>query len=216
MKNLYLYCILFSLVNCTSESKRVSGQEGSSHVENTANEKPPFWKEICKLEEFEYMYYCHDRNCYQIELHNSPFKDLVVITLDISDSTRDLIYYNRFKDGFPPKVNNEKVESDVKLIVIVNPVTRDSIKYFYKNTSKIILNPKNKDVNIFLSDAIWGLSAQDGDINQFDPEIWKLKGRSGGKEILLSRHIFKDSIFYSNIQKVLDICKIKDYKYMSE
>lgn len=68
-------------------------------------------------------------------------------------------------------------------------------------------------MNIFFTKSIWLMPPNDENISELDGETWEIKARSGNREMVLSRHLFKDSIYYSNIQNILDICKIKDYKY---
>jgi hypothetical protein len=207
MKHLYKCCILFLFTGCADEPVKISQISPSNYMEVTSDEKPLFWQEICRSRDFSYMYDCNNYNCYQIELYNSPFKDFTVVTIDIRDSTKDIIFLNAFKK------NNNKTINKNEQIIMINPSTKDTIKYFYRKTSKLIISPKDKSINNFLLNTIWRLPNKDGDIHLLDPEIWTIKARSGNREIVLNRHLFKDSIYYSNIQNILNICKIKDYKY---
>jgi hypothetical protein len=77
----------------------------------------------------------------------------------------------------------------------------------------VIKIDKNIDLNTFLKQTIWGMATEDEIRSVLDPESWILKARSGSRKIVLNRHSFRDSIYYSNIQNILNICKIKDYKY---
>jgi hypothetical protein len=78
----------------------------------------------------------------------------------------------------------------------------------------VLLKIKKQDnINHFFSRMIWNMTPVDVEASGLDEETWTVKGRFQGKEILLTRRAFKDSTYYSNLQTLLDICKIKDYKY---
>lgn len=172
-----------------------------------------FWEKACESNELLNSFDCCKFDCYQIELLNDPFKDFVIITLDLRDSLSDIIFYSRFKYSSLSKKSTQKSKSKMNSLILVNPVTKDTIPYLYASPLKFILKPKNKNINTFFSKTIWTLSPDDGKLNVLDPEIWKVKGRSGDREIEVKRHTFKDSIYYSNLQNILNICKVKDYKY---
>ena len=199
--------------SCKNESKPIPQIIDTEKVEAIPKEKPLFWQAICNYGDFLYMYDCNNYSCYQIELYNSPFKDFTVVTIDIRDSTKDIIFLNVFRRNFPFKKNNNKTINKNEQIIMMYPNTKDTITYFYKKTSKLIISPKDKGINNFLLNTIWNLPDKDEDIHLLDPETWTIKVRSGNQEIELKRHLFKDSIYYSNIQNILNICKIKDYKY---
>ena len=55
---------------------------------------------------------------------------------------------------------------------------------------------KNYDMNIFFTKSIWLMPPNDENISELDGETWKIKARSGNREMVLSRHLFKDSIYF--------------------
>ncbi len=209
----YIYCIALLFCSCKNESKPIPKGIDTEKVEVIPKEKPLFWQEACKLKDFEYLYDCNNLNCYQIELLCDPFKDFVVITLDLSDSTKDIVFYYRFDYDLPPLNSHKKVNKNTKVLKMAFPGSKDTISYSYPLPKKLIIRPKNKEINTFFTNTIWELPDKDEDIHLLDPETWKIKARSGNQEIELKRHLFKDSIYYSNIQNILNVCKIKDYKY---
>jgi hypothetical protein len=209
----YIYCIALLFCSCKNESKQIPQIIDTDKVEVIPKEKPLFWQEACKLKDFECLYDCNNLNCYQIELYNSPFKDFVVITLDLSDSTKDIVFYNRFKYELQSLENHKKTNKNTNVLKMAFPGSKDTIRYSYPLPKKLIIRPKNKEINTFFTNTIWELPDKDEDIHLLDPEIWTTKARSGNQETELKRHLFKDSIYYINIQNILNICKIKDYKY---
>jgi hypothetical protein len=202
---LFLSCHCIVLSSCTNEP--VTSPPPASWVKPLPEESP-FWKEVCRSGNFPYMYHCSRADIYQIELYQH-FKDFVIVTIDISDSTKDVLYYNRFHVTLPSGKKNK----GIKFLNVVNPVTNDSIVFYYRRVSKLVAKPKDEKMNIFLSKTIWELSNNEGEKGMFDPEVWTLKARSGDKVLETDRQLFKDSTYYSNIQHILDICQIRDYQY---
>lgn len=74
---------------------------------------------------------------------------------------------------------------------------------------------KREDLNYFFSSTIWQIPKEDKSPG-IDGESWRVKGRNGGKEISVVRWNFNDSLYYSNIQKLLDLFKIRDYGYKAK
>jgi hypothetical protein len=207
----YICCIALLFCSCKNESKPISQIIDTDKVEVIPKEKPHFWKEACNLKDFECLYDCNNLNCYQVELLCDPFKDFVVITLDLSDSTKDIVFYNRFDYDLHPLDNHKK--KNTKVLKMAFPGSKDTISYSYPLPKKLIIRPKNKEINTFFTNTIWEMPQNEENLSELDVETWNVKGRLGGREIMLSRHKFKDSTYYSNIQNILNICKIKDYKY---
>lgn len=216
MRYIYLNFILFSFLCCTADLKKTPITEVSNPIKPIKNEMSLFCEETCKILDSEYLFDCNKADSYQIELCNHVFKNNIVITLDLNDSIYDIIYVNRYKFQLMAKEHvSEEILSKPNLIIIPNVATNEKMVFLYDKPKKFRIKPKNQKVNTFFSKTIWTLTPNDNEVF-LDPEIWKVKGRSGGKEIVLNRHAFKDSIYYSNIQGILDICKIKDYKYKKQ
>jgi hypothetical protein len=207
------FVVVILMISCKNEPPKDKEKEVIVNKDSIANEIPLFWKEACKNVYFDNLFECNLSTNYQVELLNDPFKDLVVITLDIKDSLFDVIYYNRFIYRVNSK-NNIKNSVNVKSrIVMVNPITKDTLFFKYPETKKIIIK-KRDDIRRFFNETIWNIPVQDNDRPDFDGEVWRIKCRNGNTSKVLTRMTFSDSTYYSNIQILLDICKIKDYKYV--
>jgi hypothetical protein len=217
MKSIFLillFLYIFSFFSCgrdqSSNPKPPIGVSKDSIT--TPKPVPIFWKNICEDSRFTKLFDCNTLDCYQIELLNDPFKDLVILTVNIQDSLTDEIYYNRFSFKTHKEKNKLNKDKPTNLFPIVNNVTKDTIFCYFRGEKKIKIK-KNVDVNTFFTNSIWVMPRNEENLSELDVETWNVKGRSGGREIMLSRHKFKDSTYYSNIQNILNICKINDYKY---
>lgn len=195
---------------CKGESKNKHLPISESDEVSAANGLPIFWSEICSLPEFPYLFDCKTGPCFQIELTCDPFKDFIVITIPIKDSLIDTLFCNRFI--FKHSLSKTKNEKVFKTIPIINPVTNDTTIWMYENLPQIKELSQNRKINHFFFTTIWNTYQRDTVIF-FDPEKWKIKGRLDDKSILIERVAFKDSTFYENIQTILDLFEIKDYKY---
>ncbi|MBL7825499.1 MAG: hypothetical protein JNJ57_02635 [Saprospiraceae bacterium] len=215
MKQTILLCLLGCLYfgfGCSNEPS--SNPETSTISNNETHEMvdsvPIFWKTICSYNKFANLFDCNTFDCYQIELINDPFKDFVALTIKIQDSIPDVIYYNRFSS------KNSRIKTKNNFVIpVINPITKDTFIYSCSAEIelKIELDPK---IEFFFERTIWEIPRKDKMIDMTDSETWLTKGRSSGRAIIVSRYLFQDSIYYSNIQKLLDICKISDYKYDKE
>ncbi len=214
MKIQFFISIILSttlLFSCNGNKSREKIVPITVSKDNTPKPLSNFWEKACESDVLLTSFDCSKVDCYQIELLNEPLKDFVVITLDLRDSTSDIIYCSRFKYRLSSKRNIK--ESKHNSLILVNPVNKDTLSFFYDSPHKFTIKPKNKNINTFFTKTIWTLSPDDEKTTLLDPEIWKVRGRSGDSEIEIERYMFKDSIFYSNIQNILNICKTKDYKY---
>lgn len=215
MKKLLSLVILIFFSSCSEAPPNIP-KENNVQKEKTEYQraKSPFWIEARKDENLRFLYDFNTANeLYQVELFNDPFKDFVYITLDLSNPDFDLIYYSRFKYRIHKKGEETTIKPPKKVLTIVNPVTKDTIFFIYKKPIQIKRKPKDIAINHFFSKAIWGMSPVEEHFLELDAEKWDVIGRKDGKEIQLRRNSFTDSTYYSNIQHILDICKIKDYSY---
>ena len=214
MKKLLFLVIPIFLSSCSEAPPNIP-KENNVQKEKAEYQraKSPFWIEARKDENLRFLYDCNTANeLYQVELSNEPFKDFVYITVDLSNPDFDLIYYSRFKPRIHHKGATATNKPPKQALTIVNPFTQDTIFFIYKKPIQIKRQPKDAAINQFFTKTIWELYLKDEN-RDIDPEIWSIIGRKDGKEIQLMRNSFTDSTYYSNIQHILDICKIKDYSY---
>jgi hypothetical protein len=207
MKYTYLFFLIFLICTCKRQQKQVQIPE-----EETYDDLPKGFilGEECKVKDLSFFYDCHQNDCYQVELISS-YQDLVVLTLNLNGTKNDTIYYTRFHR------HNRIIKPSKKFNVLygVIPLTKDTIwSYSFKLPKKIITKSKNTKINYFFNTLIWDMEKEEKEqLELFHGETWRVKGRIKGKEITLNRRIYEDSTYYSNLQTLLDICKIKDYKY---
>ena len=211
LKSLFLFFTLVVIFwTCKSDQPRNS--ESSTNPESDTaiihNQRSPFWEIICQKNQFDHLFDCTTLDCYQVELLQNPFKDFVILSLYMQDSSITKIYYNRF--SFSTSRFNKKNFDFI--FHIINPLTKDTLfcTHKYEKTKIIKIDAK---MDAFFNELIWDMPLFDEEV-LIDPESWKIKGRKGGKEIILNRHTFGDSLYYKNIQILLDIFNIKDYKYI--
>lgn len=208
----YTIAIFSLLIFSCVQDKPQSPQKSVSKTEDaTTDSIPIFWATICKNSDFSYFFNCNKENCYQIELFNDPFKDLVVITLNLNDSLTDIIHLNRFSFRASKNFTKDKKNTLKKVYPIINPITKDTIFCGHQNT-KTMKVAKQQDLNYFFSTTIWQIPTKDKNLD-LDGESWKVKGRNGDKEVAIVRWNFSDSLYYSKIQNLLDLCKVSDYQY---
>jgi len=207
---------LFVYVASCSDGSRSSIDQLPNHVARdpaSANVAvSPFWEVICKKNRFAKLFDCNKSNCFQVELFQDPFKDLVVLTIDLDDSSTDIIHYTKIAFRRLGRDSNLLKKQYNIEIAVANPVTKDTIFGYLisENTKRIA---KNYSINSFFNNLIWEMPVNDGCSNVLDPETWTVKGRLDGREIILSRRCFSDSTYYWNIQSILDVFNIVDYKY---
>ncbi|MCC7464844.1 MAG: hypothetical protein IT261_01160 [Saprospiraceae bacterium] len=210
---LLIFIILSATLNFSCDGDKLEDKKASvaSVKKNSLKPLSLFWEKACESDVLMHSFDCSKMDCYQIELFQDPFKDLVVITLDLRDSLSDIIYCSRFRYGSRSKKSIQ--ESKANALILANSSIGDTITFLYEMPLKLVVKPKNQNINTFFSETIWTLSPVDEDSDWLDPEVWMVKGRSGEREIVIKRHTFKDSVYYNNLQRVLNICKVKDYKY---
>ena len=206
---LYL-CVFFA---CEEGRPSIQKHSVAEFADTTAfNTTPIFWKTICENSRFNNLFDCNASDCYQIELLNDPFKDFIAIVINTQDSLSDEFSYYRFHFKTSNSASKANSSRDGNLIPIVNTLTHDTI-FCISMGEKSIKTKKNTNVNTFFAKTIWDMPENDTEMSELDPETWRIKARVGERERILSRHSFKDSVFYSNIQYILNKCKIKDYTY---
>jgi hypothetical protein len=207
---LFSFFLLF-IFSCTFKSDQPPNNKLSANPKSDTaiinNQRHSFWEIICQNNRFDHLFDCTTLDCYQVELFQDPFKDLVVLSLHLKDSSTTKIYYNRFSFGRRNKKNKFNFT-----FPIVNPLTNDTL-FCYHKYEKIKTIKIDAGMDTFFKKLIWEMPLSDEEI-LFDPESWIIKGRKGSKEIILKRHTFKYSLYCENIQSLLDIFKIKDYKYI--
>jgi hypothetical protein len=207
MKYTYLFFLIFLICTCKRQQKQVQIPE-----EETYDDLPKGFilGEECKVKDLSFFYDCNQNDCYQVELISS-YQDLVVLTLNLSSTKNDKIYYTRFRRHEYPIKSGKRLN----LLHVFIPSTNDTIRaYSYKTPKKIITKSKNTQINYFFNTLIWDMEKEGKKpVGIFEGEIWRVKGRIKGKEITLNRSTYEDSTYFSNLQTLLDICKIKDYKY---
>jgi hypothetical protein len=215
MKYIYIILFVFSLLACNEERSSTQKKiiEPYKDTVDKSEKVPIFWRTICEKQQFSNFFDCSNSDCYQIELLNDPFKDFVVLTVNTQDSFFDIINYHRF--AFKVSKNSTDHSNSRKplfMIPIVNTSMQDTIFCLCMGEKKR-KRKKNATLNIFFSKYIWEIPQNEEDTPELDNETWKIKARSGGSEILLSRHNFKDSLYYASIQNILNECNINDYRY---
>lgn len=200
------------IISCMRE-KPPKQQTSTDKTQNVATDSIPIlWSTICQNSDFPYLFDCSKENCYQVELLNDPFKDLVVITLNLNDSLNDIIRFNRFSFKFSRNYANDKNKLN-KVYPIINSITKDTIFCIHENTKTLKIE-KQHDLDYFFSTTIWQIPTEDKSPNTLlDGESWKVKGRNREGEISVVRWNFSDTIYYGNIQKLLDLFKINEYKF---
>lgn len=208
MKNLPFLILLFCLSNCSEEAPNSPTTKAQPVI-------PKIWTEASKDENLRFLYDCNNGNdIYQVELESYAMKDLVLLTVDLSNPDFDLVYYSRFKPHIGDKGFKATIKPPTRALIFSNPVTKDTMFLVYKKPIQIKIQPKDTSINHFLSEGIWGMfphKERHGEL--FHGESWTVKGRKDGKEIQITRSNLTDSTYYSNIQHILNLCKIKDYAY---
>lgn len=214
IKNIFVLFALISLA-CRNENPPVKIPPQEKVLENSSeSDLPEFWKEACNTDDLKLLFDCNaaEKDYYQIELLQDPFKDYVIISLIFKQENIDKIYLTRFHFSMSDKPGPNSKRFKEKLCVI-NPMTKASL-YFYYNKPRSIHNLHHvKQINHFFTNTLWALPTKENVGSELDPETWHVKGRKNGKESHWTRHLAQDSLFYSNLQLLLDICKVKDYKY---
>ncbi len=215
IKAVIFFLLLPMLVyySCNNSPKESSASQVIEADKTDSNYKPIFWELVCQTGEFPVLFDCNeDSISHQIELQNDPFKDLLILTIKMNSSHIDAIYYSRFifKSKTPLPKNRRQ---QYKHFSIGNPMTKDSVYCYFTPIKKIVLNHKEDTLINFLKTTIWNMPTKDESEIELDAETWQIKGRNGKAKILLTRSSFNDSIYYSNIQRIIDICNIKDYEY---
>lgn len=162
------------IVSCVQDKSQNQQKSVGKPEDVTTDSIPIFWTTICKSSDFSYFFNCNKENCYQIELLNDPFKDLVVITLNLNDSLTDIIHFNRFAFRFSKNYTHDAKSIFKKVYPIINPITKDTIFCIHKN-AKIMKIRKQQDLNYFFSTTIWQIPTKDKSPD-LDGESWGGKG----------------------------------------
>lgn len=210
---LFLHLLFFSFCVIDSPVKeKEKTLQNKPVITNSGMIRTVFWEQVCATNEFSDFFYCNTHDAYHVELL-SAFKDYIVITADISDSIYNYYHCARFS----PRVNkpDEKPvghSQKRQFVTVINPLVPDTL-YFEYGQPKIIKAHKNPKLDDFFINQIWQTRLMKDTFSFLDPETWRISSRKMGKEIQLMRTDFKDSVYYSNIQMLLDICKIKDYQF---
>jgi hypothetical protein len=216
--NKTLYFLLFTLSwGCYADQPSTKTSSYEEKKQETVNYDSiimtSYRRAFCEQANLVHLFDCNSQDCYQIQLSHDPFKDFVYLTIYSIDSFGYEIYYNRFE---PSSSNREsKFLNNKKCIAIplVNQSTRDTLFFYHCGEKKIQVN-KDDNIEYFLNHWVWETPLKRDTCSDIDPEVWSVRGRAKGKSISIIRCAFKDSVYYSNLQKILDVCKVKDYKYI--
>lgn len=207
-KSTYLIIVpAFLLFSCGKNEKR-----SNSLIKNVKIEIPYIWKDYyCLIPGFSSSLYCdHEyKEKYQIELTTESYQASVFILLEL-DSSKITMKHTKitYSDS-----NNFKSKANIVKIPI-QPDRNINLYCQYSDFKEIALEKCCFEIFDFFHNQIWNIPCElANEDTQFDPEVWRVIGRKNGLEKKWTRMTFTDSVFYSNIQKVLDYAKIKEYKY---
>lgn len=204
MKKHLLLLVISYVVFLYSCSKTTEKQT----QKNIVAQQTPFDSIICGLQDFNYLYQCNQiDSTFQVELWNDPFKDLILITCSIKDNEIDSLRYARFR------FNSKRRNTLDQPKFIVNPYTNDTLFISWQAPKAMRVTKNRTELGQFLLNVVWKSQGQNDPPCELDCESWTLKGRIGDKQIKLIRNTFSDTLFYHNLQFMLDECKIVDYKF---
>jgi hypothetical protein len=95
---------------------------------------------------------------------------------------------------------------------MIIPGNGGAIYCFYNKPQKIRTSNELKLLSSFLSDQLWKMPRKDAGAD-IDPEVWSIIARKDGQVAHWSRELFRDSVYYGNLQRLLDLCKVEEYLY---
>jgi len=224
MKYFMVPLFVLSFFSCTERNKTsdksVVKNDASSNgdtffANSTSLEVPYAWKEyFCKEPEFRNFFFCDSlkRNSFEIVFMQDPFKDPLTIELKVNEDGKIIemsyVLLDFSTDRFDPKVKKNS-----KKLTIFNSYSGTSLFCSY-DLPKIINDPAGLErLNPFFSEVIWTLPYETERCGLLDPETWYVFARKNGKEYKWVRSCFDDSLYYSNLQILLDLCGEKGFKY---
>ncbi len=214
MKYIFLFYFILFFLSC-NDHKRSKGIaiDQLQHPDSLKNELPYLWRENCKNSDFKLLFDCDnsEKEYYQIELFHDPFKDMAVMSLIFRNGAIYEIYVTRFHIVTSRnKVNSKRF---TKKLLLIMPYSNDTLYCFYNKPKNVTTLGNVERLSHFFSSTLWTMPRRESSRSELDPETWTIKGRKNGEQSTWERHLSQDSVFYTNIQQVIDLCKIKDYKY---
>jgi hypothetical protein len=222
-KYIYIFIVLCSFFYCNSDvsQKKVYNElEDSRHAHKLfldsifKNSNTAYDNVNCSDPDFSYFFPCNkSEECYQVELSCSLsyLKDDVVISIIYDEGKIIDIVLTRSGLIMPGK-NKFRMGKSKKIIFCQNPLTKETFHLSCSKPRKVYTNTDLSELNNFFSKTLWSLYNRDSSY-VIDGESWLIKGKKEEKISKWVRISFKDSVYYSNIQKLLDICKVKEYSY---
>jgi hypothetical protein len=106
--------------------------------------------------------------------------------------------------------NLRKLKGFNKRTQMIIPGNGGVIYCFYNKPQKIRTSNELKLLSSFFSDQLWKMPRKDAGAD-IDPEVWSIIARKDGQVAHWSRELFRDSVYYGNLQRLLDLCKVEEY-----
>jgi hypothetical protein len=223
MNALFLILLLFMGCNNRDESasnyKIEKGDENAHLHELKARslETPYVWENyLCLLPEFAPFFYCDSlkKDRFEAVFFRDPIKGPIHISLGIKNEKIEDVYFVNMH--FSSDSINLVSKKFSRHIAFSMPVTGNRMVCSYDPPIAISSRSLPDDLNVFFSQLIWELPfSVEGD-EYLDSEVWSVMGRKEGKEYYWSRQSFKDTVFCANLQLLLDLCRVEDFKYRNQ
>lgn len=222
MKYLLFLAAFFFLFSCKNEKGRTADslsdleRKSEKIIEKAlpTSEIPFLWKNyLCSLSEFSSFFYCDTSNSdrFEINFMNDPFKDPLLISIEMGNNGISDIYFSRF--SFHYDSLSFKMDGKTKQIKISLPYDNGTIFCSYLLPKKIVDRSKFSQLDNFFLQELWKLPFETDEPPELDGEGWYVFARKGGIAYKWRRYSFADSIYYSNLQTLLDLCGVEDFKY---
>lgn len=210
MKKAMAVFVFLVILSCLNQQKKIEKDEHNNEYEKYLDSLD--YKYLnCKNIYFRTLFGCRDsiNNCFQIEL-TSPFIPKIIIPLNLDEKNN--LSYIKFH-----KFNKIPFDTILSYPFFVDYYAKndfnDSLFCIFE-----IVNTKHNtslptEVKLFFIEYIWELPNLEGQNSSgvLDPTVWCVKGRRNGQSLKWERYMGKDSLYYENIQKVLDSYEIKEY-----
>lgn len=216
--SLVLFVIAISIVHCKNEvhdaRNSKDDREGDLILKNQRLEfNKHFWTKLCETNKFKKFYDCDSMTTefYQVELSQHTFKANVIISIPFENGDINNIYLSKIYlsgDSVVPK------KSELDNVVSLLPNYK---KYIHYSEPRVIsiheADTLKNSLFSFFSKSIWNISNTKNKTQLLDPEIWRVRGRRRGQDLLLEKYSFNDSLYYSSIQSLLNLFEVTDYQY---
>jgi hypothetical protein len=220
MRYLLVFLFIFCLLYCKNDKPKIESNSIEynelSNNDTSSYKQGYFWVKNCINSDFKLLFDCNTENyeLYQIALNNDLVKDCVFISLMFRNEQISEIYLTKLY--LSPNKNLLKQKKFNKKIIFNAPDSSRLMYCYYNKPVKVTWKIDLLKLSTFFNEILWLKPLQ---INykghDTDTEIWYINGRKNGKEGYWSGFVTAklDSIYYTNLQALLDICKVTDYKY---